>query len=119
MTNTARLIAAGITRVPFSLKNAEAYCAGKRLEVRNCLLPMCIGCAIRDPGGRMDPPAVRGAGGVWGCSMADTAVPGASVGGGGDVVGMEAHEPNVGDADPAGYPKDRGPHFHTAHGGVR
>jgi hypothetical protein len=69
MTDTARLRAAGITRVPFSLQNADAYCAGKRLQIRNSLLPLCIACDIRDPGGRMEPPAVQGAGGVWGCSV--------------------------------------------------
>ncbi len=81
MTDTARLRAAGITRVPFALQNAETYCAGRRLQIRNCLLPLCIGCGIRAPGGQMEPPAERGADGVWRCSMSGDAKHDANVAG--------------------------------------
>ena len=67
MTDTARLRAAGITRVPFSLENAEAYCPGKRIEVRNVMAGLCIACEIRDPGGRMEPAAFKRADGCIEC----------------------------------------------------
>lgn len=66
-TDTARLIAAGITRVPFSLENAGSYCPGKRIEIRNALAGLCIACDIRDPGGRMEPAAFKRADGCIEC----------------------------------------------------